>query len=91
MIWYLLTVLYLLGALATSLPAVVAMMRMGGYASMDQMDREDWGTLVAVCVLWPLAWLGSAWYAAARAYARADTARRLRGLGADIEEDPDRG
>lgn len=92
MIWFLLAAGYLLAALATSLPATAAIMNAGGYTSMRQLDREDAGLLAVASILWPLAWLAAGWYVAAKSYLRADTRRRLRGLGAEPEEgDPDRG
>lgn len=92
MIWYLLAALYVLAALASSFPIVSSLQQAGSYSSLSQMDREDWLITVGCTLLWPLTWMGSAWYHAYRAYRRAETSRALRGLGATTEkEDAERG
>jgi len=86
-IFYLLLAAYLLGAIATTFPAVAGIMAAGSYTSLDKLDREDWLMLALGTILWPLTWLGALWLKAAKAYLRADVTRKLKGLGATTEQE----
>lgn len=84
MIWYLLSIAYLGGLLASSVVFADRLVSRTGRDDLGDLDREDWLVLAFCSLLWPLVWLAALWLAAYAAWRTRRIERTLIRYGASL-------